>query len=160
MSKVSKVDVITKVFPGGGASMGTAAAAFGPKGIKAMDLVKQFNDHEYSQKFKGQPVSAVVTIKEKAFKLRLKTPSPSFWIKQKLKIERGSKTPGRESAGSISCEDILEIARTKMPDLPNSRLFGACKTIAGTARSMGIAIKGNLETLREAISREEQNSQQ
>jgi large subunit ribosomal protein L11 len=113
--------------------------ALGQRGINIMEFCKAFNDK--TKNFMGQPVPVVITIyKDKKFDFIIKTPPASFLIKEALKLQSGSKEPGRVSAGTITKEQLKKIAEAKMKDLNAFNMEQAIKIIAGSARSMGIQV--------------------
>jgi large subunit ribosomal protein L11 len=113
--------------------------ALGQRGINIMEFCKAFNDK--TKNFMGQPVPVVITIyKDKKFDFIIKTPPASYLIKEALKLQSGSKEPGRVSAGKITKEQLKKIAEAKMKDLNAFNMDQAIKIIAGSARSMGIQV--------------------
>jgi large subunit ribosomal protein L11 len=113
--------------------------ALGQRGINIMEFCKAFNDK--TKNFMGQPVPVVITIyKDKKFDFIIKTPPASYLIKEALKLQSGSKEPGRVSAGTITKEQLKKIAEAKMKDLNAFNMDQAIKIIAGSARSMGIQV--------------------
>lgn len=111
----------------------------GQAGINMMDFLKQYNAK--TQDKKGQIIPAEITIYEdRSFTFVLKLPPVSAMIKQKIKIQLGSKTPSREVAGKITKQQIEEVATEKLPDLNTKDLQQAIKTVSGTARSMGVEV--------------------
>ena len=114
--------------------------ALGQRGINIMEFCKAFNDK--TKEFMGKPVPVVITIyKDKKFDFIIKTPPASHLIKEAMKLKSGSKEPGRLSAGSITKEQLKNIAEAKMKDLNAIDIDSAIKIIAGSARSMGIQVK-------------------
>ena len=113
--------------------------ALGQRGINIMEFCKAFNDK--TKNFMGQPVPVVITIyKDKKFDFIIKTPPASYLIKEALKLQSGSKEPGRVSSGTITKEQLKKIAEAKMKDLNAFNMDQAIKIIAGSARSMGIQV--------------------
>ncbi len=111
----------------------------GQAGINMMDFLKQYNAK--TQDKKGQIIPAEITIfEDRSFKFELKLPPVSAMIMQKMKIKAGSKTPGTASAGKLTQAQIKEIATEKLPDLNCTDLEAAMRTVAGTARSMGVEV--------------------
>jgi large subunit ribosomal protein L11 len=111
----------------------------GQAGINMMDFLKQYNAK--TQDKKGQTIPAEITIYEdRSFTFELKLPPVSAMIKQKLKIQSGSKTPSRVSAGKLTEQQVREIAEEKIGDLNTNEIEQAIKTVKGTARSMGVDI--------------------
>jgi large subunit ribosomal protein L11 len=115
--------------------------ALGPHGVQTMDFCKQYNAATESQR--GTVIPVDITIYEdRTFSFVLKTPPAPVLLRQAASLAKGSTTPGREQAGTITDAQLSEIAKTKLPDLNTDDLDAAKKQIAGTARSMGIAVAG------------------
>ena len=114
--------------------------ALGQRGLAIMDFCKQFNAATAKME-KGMPIPVVITTyADRSFSFELKTPPVSYFIKKAAKLESGSKTPGREKAGSITPAQVREIAQQKMKDLNCDTIEAAMKMVAGSARSMGIDV--------------------
>ena len=116
--------------------------ALGQRGLNIMEFCKAFNAQ--TQKLeKNSPIPVVITIyADRSFTFEMKTPPMSYFIKKAAKIEAGSKTPGRDKAGAISKAQVKEIAEAKMKDLNSDTIESAMRMVEGSARSMGIEIKG------------------
>jgi len=115
--------------------------ALGQRGVNIMEFCKAFN--EKTKSMMGQPVPVVITVyKDKKFDFIIKTPPASHYIKEAAKFKGGSKEPGRTVAGSITMQQAEEIAKAKMKDLNAFDIKQATKIICGSARSMGIEVKG------------------
>lgn len=111
----------------------------GQAGINMMDFLKQYNAK--TQDKKGQIIPAEITIYEdRSFTFVLKLPPVSAMIKQVLKIQSGSKTPGSNTVGTLTQDQVRQIAQEKLPDLNTKDLEMAINTVKGTARSMGVEI--------------------
>ena len=111
----------------------------GQAGINMMDFLKQYNAK--TQDKKGQIIPAEITIfEDRSFKFELKLPPVSAMIMQKLKIKAGSKTPSTMSVGKLTQVQLREIAIEKLKDLNTDDIEHAMKTVAGTARSMGVDV--------------------
>ncbi|MGO9962975.1 MAG: 50S ribosomal protein L11 [Acidimicrobiales bacterium] len=136
-----RVAAIVKIqLPAGAATPAPpVGTALGPHGVQTMEFCKQYNAATESQR--GTIVPVEVTIYEdRSFTFVLKTPPTTFLIREAAGLEKGSKLAGRESVGSINDDQVAEIAAKKMPDLNANDLEAAKQQIAGTARSMGIAV--------------------
>jgi len=115
--------------------------ALGQRGVNIMEFCKAFN--EKTKSMMGKPVPVVITVyKDKKFDFIIKTPPASHYIKEAAKLKGGSKEPGRTVAGSITMKQAEEIAQAKMQDLNAFDIKQATKIICGSAKSMGIEIKG------------------
>ena len=115
--------------------------ALGQRGINIMEFCKAFN--EKTKSMMGKPVPVVITVyKDKKFDFIIKTPPASHYIKEAAKLKGGSKEPGRTVAGSITMKQAEDIAKAKMQDLNAFDIKEATKIICGSARSMGIEVKG------------------
>jgi large subunit ribosomal protein L11 len=115
--------------------------ALGSKGVNIMEFCKQFNAR--TQDKQGQILPVVITVyKDKSFDFIIKTPPAAVLLKKAANINTGSAEPNRKKVGSVTWDQIKEIAETKMPDLNAFKLESAMTMVAGTARSMGITITG------------------
>jgi large subunit ribosomal protein L11 len=116
--------------------------ALGQQGVNIMEFCKQFNAQ--TQKLeKGLPIPVVITVySDRSFTFIMKTPPAAVLIRKAIGIEKGSGTPNTSKVGKISRKQLEEIAKTKMPDLTASGLDAAVRTMAGTARSMGVDVEG------------------
>jgi large subunit ribosomal protein L11 len=112
----------------------------GQAGINMMDFLKQYNDKTSDKK--GQIIPAEITVfADRSFEFVLKLPPVSAMIKQALKLKSGSKTPKRESVGSLTMDQARAIAQEKLPDLNTNDVEQAVKSVIGTAKSMGVEVK-------------------
>ena len=116
--------------------------ALGQQGVNIMEFCKQFNAQ--TQKLeKGLPIPVIITVySDRSFTFIMKTPPASVLIRKALGIEKGSGTPNSAKVGKISRKQLEEIAKTKQPDLTAANLEAAVRTVAGTARSMGVDVEG------------------
>ncbi|MCI3953322.1 MAG: ribosomal protein [Burkholderiales bacterium] len=116
--------------------------ALGQRGLNIMEFCKAFN--AATQKMEaGMPIPVEITAyQDKSFTFKLKTPPASVLIKKAAKIEKGSPRPHTDKVGKITRAQAEEIAKLKTPDLTASDLEAAVRTIAGSARSMGIEVEG------------------
>jgi len=116
--------------------------ALGQQGVNIMEFCKQFNAQ--TQKLeKGLPIPVIITVySDRSFTFVMKTPPASVLIRKALGIEKGSGTPNSAKVGKISRKQLEEIAKAKKPDLTAADLEAAMRTVAGTARSMGVDVEG------------------
>ena len=113
--------------------------ALGQRGVNIMEFCKAFNAQTQGQA--GLIIPVVITVyADRSFTFITKTPPASVLLKRAAGIDKGAKTPGKEQAGRVTTAQIEEIARMKMPDLSAASLEAAMKTVAGTARSLGLEI--------------------
>ncbi|PID90003.1 MAG: 50S ribosomal protein L11 [Bacteroidetes bacterium] len=115
--------------------------ALGSKGVNIMEFCKQFNAR--TQPLAGKLLPVVITVyADKSFDFIVKTPPVAAQLKEALKLKSGSAEPNRRKVGSLTWDQVREIAQDKMPDLNCFTVESAMRLVAGTARSMGITIKG------------------
>ena len=115
--------------------------ALGSKGLNIMNFCNQFNTRTDNRK--GQVLPVVITIyKDKSFDFVIKTPPAAVLILQAANKKKGSDQPNLVKVGSITWNQVKDIAETKMKDLNAFKVGSAMKMIAGTARSMGVKVKG------------------
>ena len=116
--------------------------ALGQQGVNIMEFCKQFN--AATQKLeKGLPIPVIITVySDRSFTFIMKTPPASVLIRKAIGIEKGSGTPNTAKVGRITRQQLEEIAKTKTPDLTAADLDAAVRTIAGSARSMGVDVEG------------------
>ena len=115
--------------------------ALGPHGVNIMDFCKAFNAKTASQD--GLIIPAVVTVyQDRSYSFITKTPPAAVLLKRAANIAKGSGTPNRAKVGTVTQQQVDEIAKIKMPDLNADSIEMAAKIVAGTARSMGIDIVG------------------
>jgi large subunit ribosomal protein L11 len=116
--------------------------ALGQQGVNIMEFCKQFNAQTQKQE-KGLPIPVVITVySDRSFTFIMKTPPASVLIRKSIGIEKGSGTPNSAKVGKISRKQLEEIAKMKQPDLTAADLEAAIRTIAGSARSMGVDVEG------------------
>lgn len=114
--------------------------ALGQRGVNIMEFCKAFNAATQEVE-KGTPLPTIITVyADKSFSFVTKTPPATFFIKKALGLKSGSKTPGKESAGTIKRSQLAEIAQAKMKDLNAVDIDAATKIIEGSARSMGLQV--------------------
>jgi large subunit ribosomal protein L11 len=116
--------------------------ALGSKGLNIMDFCKQFNAR--TQEKAGQVLPVLITIyTDKSFDFVIKTPPAAVLLMNAAKLKKGSSQPNRDKVGSVTWDQVKEVAETKMPDLNAFTVESAMKQVAGTARSMGIKVTGD-----------------
>ena len=116
--------------------------ALGQRGLNIMDFCKAFNAKTQSQE-PGMPLPVVITaFSDKSFSFIVKTPPASVLIKKAVKVNKGSAKPHMDKVGKITKAQLEEIAKAKMADLNAASVEAAVRTIAGSARSMGIEVEG------------------
>ena len=116
--------------------------ALGQRGLNIMAFCKEFNAATQGIE-PGAPCPTVITYyQDKSFTFAIKTPPASYLIKKAAKVQSGSKTPGRSNVGTITAKQVREIAEAKMVDLNANDVEAAMKIVLGSARSMGIEVKG------------------
>ena len=138
-----KIAAVVKVQLNAGAATPAppVGTALGPHGVNIMDFCKQYNAATESQR--GNVIPVEITIYEdRSFSFITKTPPAPELIKKAAGVPKGSATPHTDKVGSITAAQVREIAQTKMPDLNATSMEAAEKIIAGTARSMGITVRG------------------
>ena len=138
-----KVAAIVKVQLNAGAATPAppVGTALGPHGVNIMDFVKQYNAATEGQR--GNVIPVEITIYEdRSFSFITKTPPTPELIKKAAGIQKGSGEPHKTKVGSVTQAQVREIAQVKMPDLNATSVEAAEKTVAGTARSMGIRVEG------------------
>ena len=115
--------------------------ALGAKGLNIMEFCKQFNGR--TQDKMGQVLPVVITIySDKSFDFVIKTPPAPVMLMEASKVKKGSSEPNRIKVGSVTWDQVKEIAEVKMPDLNAFTIESAMKMVAGTARSMGLKVTG------------------
>jgi len=118
--------------------------ALGQQGVNIMEFCKAFNARTQNVE-KGMPMPVVITVHtDRSFTFIIKTPPASFLIMKAAGITKGSSIPNKNKTGKITRKQLAEIATVKMPDLTASDLEAAMRTIAGTARNMGIEVEGEV----------------
>jgi large subunit ribosomal protein L11 len=116
--------------------------ALGQQGVNIMEFCKQFNA-QTAKLEKGLPIPTIITVySDRSFTFIMKTPPASVLIRKAIGIEKGSGTPNTAKVGKITRKQLEEIAKVKQPDLTAAGLEAAVRTIAGSARSMGVDVEG------------------
>ena len=116
--------------------------ALGQHGVNIMEFCKAFNAQTQSLE-QGMPIPVVITVyNDRSFTFVTKTPPASILLKKAAGIKSGSSNPNTKKVGTVNREQLEEIAKTKMPDLTAADMDAAVRTIAGSARSMGLDVEG------------------
>jgi len=116
--------------------------ALGQRGVNIMAFCKEFNAQTQHLEL-GMPTPVVITVySDRSFTFVIKTPPAAVLLKKAAGITSGSKTPNSNKVGKVNLAQLEEIAKVKMPDLTAASLETAMRTIAGSARSMGIEVEG------------------
>ena len=115
--------------------------ALGPHGVAIMDFCKAYNAATESQAGTIVPVEISI-FEDRSFTFILKTPPTPVLLRQAAGLDKGSQTPGKATAGSVTMAQVEEIAKVKMPDLNANDIEAAKLQVAGTARSMGLNVTG------------------
>ena len=116
--------------------------ALGAKGVNIMEFCKQFNGRTQDKAGKILPV-AITVYADKSFDFVIKTPPAAVQLLEAAKLKSGSPESNRQKVGSVTWDQVKTIAEDKMPDLNCFKIESAMKMIAGTARSMGVTVKGD-----------------
>ena len=135
--------IVDLLISGGQANAGPPLGpALGPLGVNTMAIVTKIN--ELTKDYAGMkvPVKVAVDVEDKTFEVTVGTPTASALIVSELKIEKGSGTPNTEKVGNLTMEQVVRIAKVKLPQLLASTLKGATKELIGTCVSMGVTVEG------------------
>ena len=120
--------------------------ALGSKGLNIMDFCKQFNARTQDQAGKILPV-VIYVYSDKSFTFEVKQPPVAISLKEAAKVSKGSAEPNRKKVGSVTWDQVKEIAENKMKDMNCFTLKSAMTMVAGTARSLGIKVEGEFPEL-------------
>ena len=143
MPPKKRVLAVVKIqLPAGGATPAPpVGTALGPHGVQTMEFCKQYNAATEAQR--GSIIPVDITIYEdRSFSFVLKTPPTPALLRQAAGLEKGAATAGRQQLGTVTAEQVAEIAAIKLPDLNTDDVEAAKRQVEGTARSMGIAVAG------------------
>ena len=115
--------------------------ALGQRGVNIMEFCKSFNA-QTSKLEPGMPIPVTITVySDRSFTFQTRTPPASYFLKRAAGIDKGTGTPGRDFKGSVTMNQIREIAEKKMVDLNAHDVDAACRMLMGSARSMGIEVR-------------------
>ncbi|MCW5938163.1 MAG: 50S ribosomal protein L11 [Fimbriimonadaceae bacterium] len=134
--KISSV-IKLNIAAGKGTPAPPVGPALGQAGINMMEFLKKFNEQTAPQMGFTLPVEIVV-FEDRSYNYKVKQPLMTDLIKRAMGIEKGSNNPGKESAGTLTREKAIEVAKLKMADLNTTDIEQAIRIVAGSARSMGI----------------------
>ncbi|HMU68224.1 MAG TPA: 50S ribosomal protein L11 [Cellvibrionaceae bacterium] len=116
--------------------------ALGQKGVNIMEFCKQFNAQTQGMEL-GSPVPVIISVySDRSFTFTMKTPPASFLLKKAAGLKSGSPRPNTQKVGKVTRAQLEEIAKAKEPDLTAADMDAAVRTIAGSARSMGLDVEG------------------
>ncbi len=141
MAKQVVIEIKVQI-PGGQATPAPpVGTALGPHGVNIGQFVQQFNDR--TKDMAGTTVPVVITVyNDRTFEFITKSPPAAVLLKQAAQIAKGSGNPKAEKVGTVTRDQLLEIAKTKFEDMNALNLEHAARVIAGTARSMGLEVVG------------------
>jgi large subunit ribosomal protein L11 len=142
MAKKKVLAVVKIQIPAGSATPAPpVGTALGPHGVAIMDFCKEYNARTEAQRGTIIPVEITV-FEDRSFTFITKTPPTPVLIREAAGLDKGSVTPGKAAAGTITEAQLTEIAQVKLPDLNANDIDAAKLQVAGTARSMGISVEG------------------
>ncbi|MCX8048775.1 MAG: 50S ribosomal protein L11 [Methylohalobius sp.] len=142
MAKKVKAYVKLQVKAGEANPSPPVGPALGQHGVNIMEFCKAFNAQTQGME-KGLPLPVIITVyTDRSFTFIIKTPPASFLLLKAVGAEKGSATPNKAKLGKLTRAQLEEIAKIKQPDLTAADMDAAVRTIAGTARNMGIEVEG------------------
>ncbi len=140
-----KIKALIKLQVKGGAANPSppVGPALGQHGVNIMEFCKAFNAQTQSPDKQGKPLPVEITVfEDRSFTFIIKMPPASHLVKEAAGISKGSSVPNVNKVGKINRKQLAEIAKAKMPDLNAASLESAMRSIAGSARSMGVEVEG------------------
>ena len=139
MAKKAVGEIKLQIAAGQASPSPPVGPALGQRGVNIMEFCKAFNSRTQAQA--GLIIPVIVTVfSDRSFTFVTKTPPASVLLKRAAGLEKGAGTTGRQSVGQVTRAQVIEIAKTKEPDLTAGGVEAAARTIEGTARSMGIRV--------------------
>lgn len=139
MAKQLVTEIKVQVTGGQATPAPPVGTALGPHGVNIGQFVQQFN--EQTREMSGTTLPVVISVyNDRSFDFIIKSPPAAVLLKQAAKIAKGAGNPLKDKVGTVTIDQLKEIAKTKMNDLNAGSIDQAVKTIAGTARSMGITV--------------------
>ena len=147
MAKKIEAYIKLQVAAGSASPAPPVGPALGQKGVNIMEFCKAFNAQTQNlpNVEKGTPLPVIITVySDRSFTFIIKSPPASALLKKALKLEKGSGIPNKDKVGKVTRKQLEEIAKIKDPDLTAADLDAAVRTIAGSAKSMGIEVEGDL----------------
>lgn len=143
MAKKVQAEVKLQIPAGKATPAPPVGTALGPHGLNLMEFCKAFNAKTGARELEGMSVPVVITVyADRSFSFITKTPPAADLLKRAASIAKGSGAPNKDKVGAVTAAQVEEIARTKMPDLNAASLETAVRSIRGTARSMGLEVRG------------------
>lgn len=142
-----KVKSLIKLQVKGGAANPSppVGPALGQHGVNIMEFCKAFNAQTQTPDRQGKPLPVVITVfEDRSFTFIIKTPPASHLIKEAAGLAKGSSVPNANKVGKLTRKQVEDIARMKMPDLNAASIEAAMRSIAGSARSMGVEVEGGI----------------
>ncbi|XBC37710.1 MAG: 50S ribosomal protein L11 [Buchnera aphidicola (Meitanaphis microgallis)] len=142
MAKTIQAYIKLQVSAGAANPSPPVGPALGQKGLNIMEFCKSFNE-KTNHLEKGLPIPTIITVySDRSFSFITKTPPASILLKKAAGIKAGSSKPSQEKVGEITYQQVVDIAQMKAVDMTGSNIKNMTKSIIGTARSMGLTIKG------------------
>ena len=139
MAKKIQTSVKLQIAAGKATPAPPVGTALGPHGVNIMDFCKAFNAR--TAKDEGLIIPAVVTVySDRSYSFITKTPPASILLKRAANLAKGSAEPNKNKVGTVTAKQVEDIAKLKMPDLNCDTIESAVRTVAGTARSMGLDV--------------------
>lgn len=143
MAKAIKAVVKLQITGGAANPSPPVGPALGQQGVAIMEFCKAFNAQTQTPDKQGIPLPVEITVyTDRSFTFVIKTPPASYLIKKAAQVAKGSSNPKANKVGTVNRKQLEEIAKIKMPDLTAADIDAAVRTLAGSARSMGVDVEG------------------